>query len=288
MIIVTIPAYNEAKTLGKVISEIKSVMGEKQKILVVDDGSTDNTAAVAKKSGAIVVSHPHNMGLAQTFRTEMKKCLELKADKIVHIDSDGQYDARDIPALLKELKNSDLVLGSRFAGEIEYMPLIKRIGNIAFSKVISHITGEKVSDGQTGFRAFNRAIAQLEIRSEYTYTQEQIIESIKEGFVVNEVPVRFRKRKGHSHLIKNPLQYALKAWITILRTYRDFEPLKFFGNIGGVFLVIGAVLGLYFIQMHFRTGIQGHLPLMIFMILMIITGLQIMVFGFLADMKRRD
>jgi glycosyltransferase involved in cell wall biosynthesis len=290
MIIITIPAYNEEKTIVGVISDIHRVMkGKKYKILVVDDGSNDKTAEISKKNRAIVVSHPHNMGLAAAFRTEMKKCLELGATQIVHIDSDGQYKAKDIPKLLDGLKDADLVLGSRFLGTIESMPLIKRLGNMAFSSVISHITRNKITDGQTGFRAFTKEVAEtLQIRSELTYTQEQIIDAFEEGFRVKEVPVYFKKREGHSHLVKNPLNYASRAGIGILRTYRDYEPLGFFGTIGGAFLILGTGLGAKFTYLHFTIGIEGHIPLIVLMILLLIFGMQIMIFGFLADMKRRD
>src|SRR3989338_3612693 len=140
MIVITIPAYNEERTIGESIKSIKSVMNSgvyrhKYIISVVDDGSKDKTAQIAKKAGAIVYSHPKNYGLAECFKTEIEICLEHKADVIVHIDADLQYKPEDIPKLLKEIENGyDLVLGSRFKGKIEYMPLIKKIGNISFSK----------------------------------------------------------------------------------------------------------------------------------------------------------
>ena len=160
-IVVTIPAFNEEKTIGEVITEIKGVMDKtrfKYNLLIIDDGSRDRTKEIAEKAGAIVFSHPINYGLAETFRTEMKKALELNPDIIVHTDADGQYLASDIPKLIKPIieKKADIVLGSRFKGKIEKMPLIKRLGNKAFSRVISKITGTKISDAQTGFRAFTK------------------------------------------------------------------------------------------------------------------------------------
>src|SRR3989338_8135761 len=182
---ITVPAYNEAKSIGRLIKEIKNAMSSGRynyNILVVDDGSLDNTAEIAKKSGVIVYSHPKNYGLAETFKTELKKCLELKADIIVHIDADGQYLPKEISKLLKEINNGyDLVLGSRFQGKIEHMPLINRIGNLAFSKVVSGITNLQISDAQTGFRAFTREVAEsIPITSNHTYTQEQIIRAVKQ------------------------------------------------------------------------------------------------------------
>jgi len=294
-ILVTIPAYNEEKTIANVIGRIKKTLGKshygsKYKILVVDDGSKDKTAEIAKKNGAIVYSHPKNYGLAECFKTEIEKCSELKADVIVHIDADAQYKAEEIPKLLKEIENGyDLVLGSRFKGKIEHMPLIKRFGNLAFSKVISQISGIAISDAQTGFRAFTRDVAEkVAITSNHTYTQEQIIRAVKKKFKIKEVPVYFAKRDGKSRLIGNPFGYATRAWIDLIRIYRDFEPLKFFGVIGGIILSVGFVLGLYLVYFQlFGSGVFRHLGLMMLDILILSIGLQIIIFGFIADMSRK-
>ena len=291
-IVVTIPAYNEAKSIGRLIREIKKSMGSGRynyNILVVDDGSTDKTADIAKKSGAVVYSHPKNYGLAETFNTEIKKCLELKADVIVHIDADCQYLPKEIPRLVKEIKNGyDLVLGSRFEGKIEHMPLIKKIGNTAFSKVVSQITRIRVTDAQTGFRAFTKEVAQLPIISNHTYTQEQIIRAVKNKFRIKEVPIYFAKRDGESKLIRNPFEYAAKASINIIRIYRDFEPLKFFGILGSLIFGVGIVLGLYLVYFQFfGGGAFRHLGLMMLDILILSIGLQVIIFGFLADMYIR-
>lgn len=291
-VIVTIPAYNEAKSLGKVLEDIKTVMHAQKyefEILVVNDGSKDNTVEVARSHGALVVSHPTNLGLAEAFRTELKTCLEHKADIIVHTDADGQYRSSDIPKLLKGIEDGyDLVLGSRFLGVIEEMPFMKRLGNKSFSYVISRVTGQKVTDGQTGFRAFTSRVAKnINIISNFTYTQEQIIRAIKQGFKVREVPVYFDRRDGKSRLMSSPLQYAIKAWINLFRLYRDFDPLKFFGKIGTTLMGLGFGIGLFFLYEHFTTGINGHLGLAILMLLLFVIGFQTIIFGFLADMMRK-
>ena len=292
-IIVTIPAYNEEKTLQEVLSDIKKVMSDKQydyKILVVDDGSKDKTAEVAKNAGAIVVSHPMNYGLAEAFKTEMKKCLELGADIIVHTDADGQYRAEEIPNLIEEVKKgNDLVLGSRFMGKIESMSLMKRLGNIAFSRVISKISRLKITDAQTGFRAFKKEVAELKLISNYTYTQEQVIRAAKQKLKISEIPVYFRKRgkETKSRLMKGPLHYAARAGVNLLRIYRDYEPLKFFGYAGAFFIAIGVLLGGWITYNVITTGAAGGIPRVILSALALITGIQIFSFGFLADMNRR-
>jgi glycosyltransferase involved in cell wall biosynthesis len=291
-ICITIPAYNEEETIGSVISSIKKVMNENKydyKILVIDDGSKDNTAKIAKELGAIIFSHQMNRGLAETFRTEMKQAIELNPNIIVHIDADNQYVASEIPNLIKPIidKKADIVLGSRFKGKIESMPLIKRLGNKAFSKVISNITKIKISDGQTGFRAFTKEVAKMNIQSNHTYTQEQIIKAVKNKFRLTEVPAYFAKRKDKSRLMKNPFDYAIKAWVNILRVYRDYEPLRFFGYFGGAFITIGLLLGIWILITLLNTGGVGGIPRVILSALFIMTGVQIMLFGFLADMNRK-
>ena len=293
-IVVTIPAYNEEKTIGKLIEKIHKVMKTNRynyKVLVVDDSSKDNTAKVARKSNAVVYSHPKNYGLAETFKTELKKSLELNPNVIVHIDADFQYLPEEIPKLVAEVKKGyDLVLGSRFKGKIEEMPLIKRLGNIAFSKVVSQIARLKISDAQTGFRAFTKEVAEkIRIRSKHTYTQEQIIKAVLAKFSIKEVPIYFAKRNGKSRLISNPFEYAAKAFINLIRVYRDFEPLKFFGIVGGFILSIGFILGLWLVYFQlYGGGAFRHIGLMMLDVLVITIGLQLVIFGFIADMLKED
>lgn len=292
-VVVTIPAYNEEKTVGVVINKIHEVMKSNSysyDILVIDDGSKDKTAKIAKDADAIVFSHPKNYGLADTFRTEIEKALELGADIIVHIDADVQYSPKEIPQLIKEIKNGyDLVLGSRFKGKIESMSVIKKFGNKVFSKVISNITKVKISDAQTGFRAFTKEVAKkIKINSRHTYTQEQIIRAVREKYRIKEVPIYFAKRDGKSRLIGNSLGYAIRAWINIIRTYRDYEPLKFFGTIGGVIFSLGFLLGFYLVYIQiFAEGVNRHFGLMMLDILILSIGLQILIFGFIADMLKK-
>ncbi len=296
-ILVTMPAYDEEATIGGVIKGIRDVMDKGKYnygILVIDDGSSDKTSSIAKHLGATVVSHLHNMGLAEAFRTEMTKAMEMKADAIVHIDADGQYRAEEIPKLLSPIMKgeADLVLGSRFLGKIEEMPLSKRLGNIAFSRAISNIIRIKISDCQTGFRAFTPEVAQrIKIISDHTYTQEMIIKAAHAGFRIREVPIYFAKRRsGESKLVSSPLEYAAKAWINIIRIYRDYAPLKFFGGIGAGLMFISFLLGLYILEIFItgKGGLYQKIPTLFVIMLFFVTGLQIATFGLLADMKKEE
>jgi len=291
MIIITLPAYNEEKDLGNVLDEVREVMDKTDyayKIQVIDDGSSDKTVEVAKKHGAKVYSNKRNLGLAETFQREIEDCLKSKADIIVHTDADGQYHPRHIPELIKKIEEGyDLVLGSRFRGKLVGMPFLKKLGNKVFAKTISSLVGVKITDSTTGFRAFTRELAsEIRFINTFTYTQEQIIRAAKQKFRITEIPIETRRTRD-SRLFKNPFEYALKAWINIFRIYRDFDPLKFFGIIGSLLSLLGFLIGIWFIYLHFTSGIQGHLGLLILMILLILMGVQIILFGFFADMNKK-
>lgn len=290
MIIISIPAYNEEKTLPAVLRDINKVMrghGKKFKILVWDDGSTDKTSQVAKKLGAIVKRSSRNRGLAETFRLELKECIKQNADIIVHTDADGQYPAKFIPSLIEKInEGNDLVLGSRFQGNNYSGPILKKIGNIMFSKTLTSLTKIRISDSTTGFRAFTKEVAkEINIINRFTYTQEQIIKAAKQNFKIGEISISTKKTR-ESRLFKSPIQYAFKAWVNIFRIYRDYNPLKFFGTLGTLIFILGVVLGFYFVYLHFTSGIDGHMGLFFLLLILIMTGLQIIMFGFLADMMR--
>jgi len=289
-VVITIPAYNEEKTIGKVVNEIKQVMDKTKynyKILVIDDGSRDKTIEIAKKFGTIVYSNKKNLGLIETFKIEMKKCIDIGADIIVHTDADGQYFAQDIPRLIKKIEEGyDLVIGSRFKLKNKNLPFSKNIGNKAFAWIFSNIMKKKITDTTSGFRAFTKNIAKIGLINDFTYTQEQLIRAYKMNYKIGEIPIKTRKTRK-SRLFKHPLQYAFKAWINIFRIYRDYKPLSFFGGTGLVLLSLGVLIGLYFIYLHLTTGIKGHIGLLFLMLLFIFSGIQIILFGFLADMNKK-
>ena len=289
-VIITIPAYNEEKTLPPVIDEINKEMAKtdyEYDLLVLNDGSQDQTAKVAKEKGAIVVSHKRNRGLAETFKDEMIECEKLKADIIVHTDADGQYPSHYIPGLIKKVEQGyDLVLGSRFEKGKYSGSLSKKWGNRAFAKVFSRLLKTKITDTTTGFRAFNLDVAKLPLINSFTYTQEQLIRASKTRMKIGEIPITTNKTR-ESRLFKNPFDYAIKAWINIFRIYRDFEPLKFFGFLGGSILLLGVLIGLIIIYKVITTGGVGAIPRVVLSALLIISGVQVILFGFLADMLKK-
>ena len=290
-LVIIIPAYNEEKTIGKVISAIPREITQidEIKIIVIDDGSTDSTRNVALEAGANkVLSFKKNQGLAFAFKKGLDLALEMNANIIVNIDADGQYDGKEIPVLLRPIMDNkaDIVLGSRFKGWIEFMPMQKRIGNYLATKVTNLLTGLKISDAQTGFRTFSKEAAlRINLESDYTHVQETIIQAVAKGLTIVEVPVHFRKRGGKSRLITNIFSYARRAGINILRTYRDYKPLKTFLIIGALINLLGFAVGLKVLIYYLATGMVGeYLPSAILTGILLIIGFQVMIFGIIADM----
>ena len=295
---IIIPALNEEETISKVIQNIKNVMKKMKKynskIFVIADGSTDKTAEISKSMNTVVHESPYKYGLADAIRTGIAECLKHKMDIIVIIDADGQYRAEEMPKLIEPVAKGDydIVLGSRFMGKIERMPLIKKIGNMLFSKTVSIIVGRKISDAQTGFRVFTKEFAKkIEIRADYTYTQSMIIEAVKNKFRLKEIPIYFDKRySGGSRLMSNPFEYAMKAGTDVLRMYRDYDPLRFFGGFGFILLIPGSLLSLYLFSKFISFGfgiVEKMIPTVLLSMLFILSGIQMIMFAFLADKFRK-
>ena len=228
-VFVMIPAYNEEFTIARVIKEIKQASRD-YRILVVDDGSKDNTFEVAKKAGAhYVIKNKKNLGLAQAFKRGLEECLKLKADIIVNIDADFQYNALEIPRLIQPIldEKADIVLTDRKVLNLSHMPFGKKYGNLISTLVTRFVSGFPVRDAQSGFRAFSRdAALKLNIFSDYTYVQETIIQAVDKKLKILQMPCEFRARHGKSRLISNLFSYAKKAGLTIIRSFVRYKPLK--------------------------------------------------------------
>lgn len=292
-LIVTIPAYNEEKTIDSVVKEIpRQVEGvEEVEVLVIDDGCTDETVPKAIEAGADhVFCHKRNEGLGVTFRDGLEYALELGADIIVNIDSDGQYNANEIPALIKPIRENkaDIVLGWRDIDKLGFMPKGKRVGNKIATWFTTKVTGMPIKDAQSGFRAFSREAAlRMNLSGRYTYVQQTIMEAMYKGLKIEQVPIEFRPRHGESRLIPNLATYARRAGGTILGTYWGYHPLKVFSMLGGVLMMGGVACGLALLVYFILQGtISSMLPLAVGGSLLFVTGLQAILLGLFADLLK--
>ena len=294
-LIIYMPALNEEEGISEVIKSLpKEVEGiDEIKILVVDDGSTDDTAKKAKESDADVVSHNMNRGVGSAFQSAVQYALENDADILVSIDADRQFNSEQIPEIIQPIlkDKADMVTGNRFEnGMPKDMPKSKYWGNTQMSRLISLITAQKFRDVSCGFRAYNReALLRLNLFGAFTYTQETILDMVFKGLRVVEFPVDvkyFKERK--SRVAGNIVKYAFRTSQIILTTLKDYKPMLFFGGIGGICLVVGLILeiflGIYFLitgdfSPYKFVGFTGF-GFLVF-------GLLLVVVGLLADMFNR-
>lgn len=251
-LLVYIPALNEETNIEKVIRQIPNAMSGIVSVncLVVDDGSTDKTAEVAKAAGAYVVSHSRNQGVGMAFQSAVQYAWDNAYDILVGIDADGQFDPAEIPMLIQPLlhNQADMVVGNRFTnGRPEYMPPIKYSGNRMVASLVSSISNQKFQDVSCGFRAYNReALLRLNVFEKFTYTHESILSLVFQGLRVLELPISIRYYPDRQSRVAGSItNYASKTSRIILRVLLDYRPLRVFGTLGSLFFIIGMAFEIF-------------------------------------------
>lgn len=293
-LIVQIPCFNEADTLPQTIADIpRHIPGVDViiEVLVVDDGSTDRTAEVARELGVEhIVSHPYRRGLAAAFQSGVNAALTLGADVIVNTDGDNQYPQADIPKLIAPiLKNeADVVIGDRQTATITHFSPLKRLLQAWGSWVVRQASGTAVPDATSGFRAYSREAAlRLNLFTRYTYTLETIIQAGKKGLRVAHVPIQTNPTLRPSRLIQSDWDYVKRSAATILRIYAVYEPLKTFSLLSLPFLLSGMVLigrFLFFYLSGPLEGVARYVQSLLIGGVALIIGFLIFLFGILADL----
>jgi glycosyltransferase involved in cell wall biosynthesis len=294
-LIIQIPCYNEADTIGLTLSELpRSLKGfDSVEWLVVNDGSTDGTADIARISGADhVVSLSKNKGLATAFMTGLEACLNLGADVIVNTDADNQYNAADIPGLIDPILNgkADIVIGARPIDMVEHFSMFKRFLQKLGSYVVRLASKTDVADAPSGFRAISREAAMhLNVFNKYTYTLETIIQAGQKNMTVVSVPIRTNKYLRPSRLVKSIPVYVKRSIFTIIRIFVVYKPFSFFMTIGLILFSAGLLIGLryiYFLIYYFVTGtdIGAHIQSLILASILFGLGFQTMLVAFMADL----
>jgi glycosyltransferase involved in cell wall biosynthesis len=262
-LLVIIPCLNEDQSVAEVIRQIpREIPGIISiEVLVIDDGSTDNSAAAARSAGATVISHGYRRGVGAAFQTGLTYALENRFSIIANIDADGQFDPHQIPDVIGPILNgrADFVTGSRFLsqpGKIENMSFVKRHGNRAMNQLISRLSRRRFSDVSCGFRAYSREAAlRLNLGGQFTYTQETFLDLAFQGVRIEEVPINVRYfADRQSRVAGSIVSYAIKTSKIILRTYRDYQPLRFFGALALTFFAPGMLIFGFFVGWYFWHG----------------------------------
>jgi len=290
-LIIQIPCYNEAETLAITLKELpRSVDGfDKVEWLIINDGSTDNTIGVAKASGVDhIVSFSKNQGLARVFAAGLDACLKLGADIIVNTDADNQYNAKDIPLLIKPIldKKAELVIGARPISDIRHFRFIKKQLQKIGSWVVRFVSKTDVPDAPSGFRAMSREAAmRLNVFNEYTYTLESIIQAGQKNMSIISVPVRVNNDLRPSRLVRSIPHYIAKSVVTIVRIFVVYKPFRFFMTIGLLLFSSGFIIGLRFLYYIIREGGEGHVQSLVLASILLGIGFQTMLVAFLADLQ---
>jgi glycosyltransferase involved in cell wall biosynthesis len=289
-LIIQIPCLNEAETLPGTLADLpRSLPGiDRIEVLVIDDGSRDGTADVARAHGvAHVVRLRRRKGLAAAFVAGIDAAVKLGADYVVNTDADNQYVGADIALLIEPLMKgeADIVIGDRNIKALSEMSAQKKLLQRLGSWVVRQVSGTEVPDTTSGFRAYTREAAlRMTIVSEFSYTLESIIQAGKNKLAIAHVPVRTNPRVRPSRLFDSLFAYVKASGATIVRIYAMYEPLKVFSYIGASIFTIGLAITARFIYYYLTGTGRGHVQSLIIAAVLMIVGFQVLLIGLVSDM----
>jgi len=252
-ITVGIPAYNEEKNIAKIIVSLKKVADQ---ILVCSDGSTDSTAEIAESLGAIVIKHPKNLGYGSAIQSIFLKAREINAEVLVTIDADGQHKIEDVEKVIKPVVDgqADISIGSRFLEEDDNSPKYRKLGIKIITKVTNSSLSEKITDAQSGFRAYNNKVLQSLTPSDsgMGISTEILIKSSNLGFKIAEVPTEIQYEGETSS--QNPVSHGTEVLMSTLKYISIERPLRFYGIPSFIFFVIGLTFTFLSIEYYAEVG----------------------------------
>jgi glycosyltransferase involved in cell wall biosynthesis len=289
-LIIQIPCYNEAQTLPVTLRDLpREVPGfASVEWLVINDGSTDDTAEIARLHGVDhVISLTKNQGLARTFLVGLDTSIALGADVIVTTDADNQYQAADIPLLTAPILEgkADIVVGVRPIDTIESFSFLKKVLQKIGSGVVRFVSKTEISDAPSGFRAMSREAARrINVFNDYTYTLETIIQAGQKNIAITCVPIRVNGELRPSRLVKSIPSYVQRSIFTIGRIFVVYKAFRFFMSVGLASFSVGVLAGLRFLYFYLTGSGSGHVQSLIFASILLGVGFQTMLTAFIADL----
>ena len=252
-ITIGIPAYNEEKNIASIITKLKNITDS---IIVCDDGSSDMTSEISKNLGAIVISHKKNMGYGAAIRTIFQKSVELDSDILVTFDADGQHRIDDVNKILQPLENNeaDIVIGSRFLDNETKVPNYRKIGIKVITQVTNASLKKKLTDSQSGFRAYNKqALTQISpSEMGMGISTEILIKASSKGLRIAEIPITILYHDDAS--THNPVSHGTSVLVSTIKFTSIEHPLKFYGIPSIIFLIIGSAFTYSAVQYYVEIG----------------------------------
>lgn len=288
-LVIQIPCLNEEKTIADTINSLpKHIEGiDSIEIIIIDDGSTDNTVDAAKSAGVIeIISLPRHMGLAAAFSTGVEAAIKHNADILVNTDADLQYPSSCIEDIVKPIVSgkADIAVGDRLSHKPRPFSPVKMFLELLGSWIIRIFSGTKIKDAASGFRALSReAMFSMIIHDEFSYTLESLLLAGAKKLRVANITIPINKPKRRSRLFKSIHQYILRSIITITRIYLMYHPLKFFVGIGMACMFGALVIGIRFLYFYVVAGGEGHIQSLILLAVLAGAAFQCIILGLLAD-----
>jgi glycosyltransferase involved in cell wall biosynthesis len=288
-VVIQIPCYNEANVLAETIASLpRSLPGINEiEILIIDDGSTDNSIAIARQAGVNHIVQQYHQGLAAAFTTGLDACLKNGADIIVNTDADNQYNAEDIQHLIEPILSgrAQLVVGDRGVGTLKVFTPFKRVLQRLGSWIIGMVSGIDTPDATSGFRALSKQAAlRTLVLSEYTYTLETLIQAGAYRLPVEYIPIRTNPPTRPSRLMRSIPYFITHSATTILRAYAMYKPLRAFSIMGLLLILAGMIPGIRFLYFFIVEGVAGHVQSLILSAILLIVGFQVLLIGLVADL----
>jgi glycosyltransferase involved in cell wall biosynthesis len=293
-LVIQIPAYNESETLPEVLQALpRQIDGvDEIEVLVVDDGSTDDTTRVALAHGAdFVLRHLSNRGLSKSFIDGIELSLALGADVIVNTDADHQYPGEAVPALIQPVleHRADLTIGDRQLHKNTQFSPIKRWLEAVGTSIVRNSSSTHVKDAASGFRAYSRhAALPLEVYNPYSYTLETLIQAGKSQLKIVDVPITTNAMRRESRLHKGIFHFIYHQAGAIIRSHVLYQPLRTFLSVGLLSVIVGIIPIIRFLYFYFSEGSAGHLQSLSLGTTLVIVGISLTIIGFLSDSMRAN
>lgn len=293
-VVVQIPCLNEEATLPQVLESIpKKIPGVDQiTVLIIDDGSTDQTVEVAKKHGVKeFVHHAGRMGLAQGFHDGVTRALELGADIVVNTDGDNQYPQEKITELVQPILNgrADIVIADRQTSTIEHFSTGKKMMQRLGSQTVNWASGTKLPDAASGFRAYSRqSLIRLNTITRFSYAMETIIQAGNKGMAIVSVPVNTNPKTRESRLFNSSFEHVRKSGFAIARAFLMYRPYAVFASLGGLLLAIGLIPFVRYLVFFIQGSEEPHLQSLILGSVFFTGAFMCFVLGIVADLIRAN